>query len=818
MIFLFAVLYVDISNASLEIIVENAYESKDISVKSFDEFTLNSYTDKINVCSCSQKKVHVNIMNTGSLQNVYYIETDLDYAVVSQQSIRLNPDTSKDITIFLDIPCKGYDDDLTITATSMTGVSRSVKIDLKADFCSSFFIRLKKNFEKNIPCKPQTFKFEIQNVQDFRDSYKLKADDLDKYLKFSQNPVTVEAFEKKDVFVYFNPDCYMYGNYSFDIEIESIKTPLKTTLPFYSSIDDSYDFVMEIDKNSFDICNKEITTKSFSIKNYADLYNAFYFDLKGEPSWIDLDKESITLSKDQTGYISFIMSPELRRDPEKFDKFKLVTRSEYGDLKLTHDFNVTTHDCYSSSLHVQNQDNVMCSDDTYMFFNLTNKGVKQNTFDLKIGSDKDIARIKRDKIQVTIPAGSTERIPILLNFPDKKATYDITLDASTFSEEFNVKNKQSIDIIPIQECYSVSTSIKDKYDLLMRDSVIGFDIINTGKKKGSYNIYINNISWISLTDNVFTLDPGKTKRINLTIDPDNYTMVDTYPINISIISNKGYKYIKNFDIKIKENTLLTSLFSKNINIDPKTELVGILIRLFLVLSILAIIALAFIFLPSGLKNFSRRYKQEYKKALEAEKRLKRKKVMTIKSDIKQTKKTGKDIEHKKTKDKFVSVIENIKQGLSRLYDQRFVVIKTKTGKFIKERIGIAKENIKDLFSKKQDDLYDEKNFSKDQNMKKKTKKNKDTKEKIKEKIKEKDTKKQGNNLKIKRSLDDFSKKTKNFIRPKYDYVKDRFVNLIFEEDPEKEFVEKIPKKEKKRSKRSISDSKIKKTSKKTSKK
>ncbi|MBR9676061.1 hypothetical protein GOV05_03575 [Candidatus Woesearchaeota archaeon] len=551
--FLSAEILIDSINIPLVLDSENIIVNKYYVSENFEVSSPNSI---INTCACSTYKNEVTIYNSGNTANTYFIKANLDYVIVSQSVIKLEPQQSITIPIYLDVMCEEKQETLITTISSNTGKQKVLEQEIIVDYCSSFATNKVEGVVRTNPCELQVFNFTIYNAQSYKDKYFLSTNTFENSITYSENPVSIDGYKDKSIFVYFEPDCSVYGENEILLSVQSEKTPLNSEITLSSYINREYNYSLFVQPELYQ-CNKELTEHFFFIENQANIENVYKLKLKG-PRWADLSEEKVVLGPGEKKAIKLVLAPILSREVKNFATLEVT--SVLGDIQKSYNLTIYVNDCYSYDIKPQYEDKILlCSDDKQLFFEIENTAKLDNTYDLSIEDDKK-GVLSLEQNNVSVNPGNKQKIFVNLDLPDENFDYEIKLNAQTFSKDFNKTAKQKVVVIPTQECYEIKTNLEKSYVSRVGErNNITFNVTNVGYKKGGYEITLSGVDWMKISDNYLSLGPDETAKLIIFLDPGQNVSLDKYVSNLSF--NFEDKYNKEEEVNVK---VITKTFFEKI--------------------------------------------------------------------------------------------------------------------------------------------------------------------------------------------------------------------------------------------------------------
>ncbi|PLW80779.1 hypothetical protein C0585_00740 [Candidatus Woesearchaeota archaeon] len=558
------ILFTSFAFSELEINTENYQaidtNSENIIVNKYDisdDYLVSSLYSTISTCSCAVKEDRITIFNAGKIPNTYQIYTNLEYVTLTENIVRLQPQEAKEILLLINTPCEEFDEELEIYVKSGTGDEKILTQRIISDFCTSFAISKEDNSTNYEPCELQIHEFTIFNTADFKDTYWLDVDKFEEDITFSENPITVSPYKNKTVYLYFKPDCSLYGNKEIILTAESEKTPLESTVNFFSSIERNYPYIIT-SPDTIAQCDNSYDEYVIEIYNTANLNNAYKIEIEG-PKWATLSTEEIQIDAHSMANITINLDPSIDvEDETENEEIKVTITSDLGNLEIEKTIPVTVDDCYSFKIWPQEASSIKtCSDDKSIYFEVENTGTKINQYHIWLDYDKEDDEENNftlDNEYVTVLPGQKESINIDLDLVDENSREKIKIYANTFSDYYTESVTQKLKIEPLTKCYEIDSNLKSRYTFKRNQSIINFTVTNEGFKKADYELS-NNLYWVELNDEFVILNPGESKDLYFTVISNDFVPDGTYEENLNVNIGKNHLGAFDFNIKIRNLTL-----------------------------------------------------------------------------------------------------------------------------------------------------------------------------------------------------------------------------------------------------------------------
>lgn len=548
-----------------------------------ENFDASAQKETVYACSGAVTTNTITIKNTGDVTSVYSIASlgsMAPYTTCTNTEITLEPRGSKNIECYIRGPLVEGSYSLETEVSTLFGLVKVLKQDVKLEKCVNLQLYAKDTDKKSCPCTPVEYEFELKNNGAITEIYHFTLSDYSEYAAFSENPAILGPGESRDVFLYLNLPCSVYGEKTIELTATAEKSEYFGVVSLDLNLDrDCYEY--SIRAEDVGMCNFEKRTALIEINNTSEIANTYTFNLDGK----DFARfENDTFLVAPKTHATIPLTIDTKNVPSGRYNFTVGAVSERGEVDKADDMVVEVQNCYALKLGIEKtSDDLINCEKTSYGIDIKNPGTKTNTYELKIEGSEILALSKNE---VTVAPDSTGHAELNIDVPcnetgKKYAELTVSLlDKSEISESVNL----GYDIHSIAEGYMINYEIGERtieYD----SNNVSVIVENVGLKKGTYLLSVNGPDWARLSDNKMTLNVGEGKELALFTTPPNETEEGKYKIDlIAQLENTDVAYKNTFEIKIIRIPWTTKAYNA---VKDFMEIYW----LFIVLGIIALIAL-----------------------------------------------------------------------------------------------------------------------------------------------------------------------------------------------------------------------------------
>lgn len=506
-----------------------ARDSIDVENRSVNaDFEISASFRTLSLCECATSTQNLQVSNPGSYPITVHLESENGYVRFAQSEVQVDPGRTETVIAYIKAPCDAPDKDtILIKATSSLGKTKAFTQDIEFSNCQNLRAGLAEREVNASVCQPFSTSLTVKNTGSFRETYEIAAADFSDSIVLSEDRVTLDSGQTKDVFIYYNLPCDIYGEHDADFIVRAVKNNRKATLKQTINIPQDYAFSLDL-PSQMPVCQEDEKSDAFRFaftndNNFTDTYR-IKEDL---PSFADDDlplvgrffPETVTL-KPGEDYVKNISLSSLDDVDEGTYPVSFTVTSRNGDVTKTAAGNISVSDCHGGALSFSDTTDKLyaCArDDFSKEFTIANTGSQDSDYELLLNAP-DFMTLPADKL--SLDAGENESEEMGLVIPDNiSMEYPITLELYGKGGLLDTAGFTLV-VDDREECYGVGLDDTSQ-DMLYTSDNITFKVTNDGTRHGIYTLDILNASGVlDLSAGELGLGATETKTLNIIVDKD----------------------------------------------------------------------------------------------------------------------------------------------------------------------------------------------------------------------------------------------------------------------------------------------------------
>ena len=518
------------------------------------DFVGSSTQSAIDVCSCATAEDTIYVKNTGSTIAYYMLSNNLDWVTQYPSSFIINPGETQSVKSFVSPSCS-FTGDTTLVTEIVADTTKTLRQKISVNKCNNLNLQIIEQSKESCPCQPLIYKFSVQNTGTFLETYSFSVDKLSEYVTFSENPVLLNHGESKEIFVYVNTPCDLYGIFDIALNVKATGSGFSGKANLDLKLNPCYGF--DIITQDAAACELGETIIPVELHNTANIMNTYSLSLEG-PDWISLPGNAAILAPAQAIILNLTANPP--KDAIATYNVTFVALTEKGSLEGRKSFLVDVENCYDFEISLKDKDTVACGTNKYDF-EISNKAKYPQVYNLTSN-----ALIKNS---VSVNPGQTARETLSV-FSSCENISDVFVAVNAINN-FGVEKTKTLALAVLSKdkFYKIKLlpkSIRVSYD----DTNTQISITNLGKTNTEYTVYAETIDLARIPTSVVELDVGETKTINVTFYPSNVAE-GTYLLNVFVkvddfIQQNTVKFVLKDSLSNKIKNAFTSYKNKVVSL------------------------------------------------------------------------------------------------------------------------------------------------------------------------------------------------------------------------------------------------------------
>lgn len=462
------------ANYDLDVKVNTADSSKiahhTINVKDCHALTTSADLVK-ETCSGEKVTYEINVNNLGEFQEIYNLNVEgniKDKVSLSENNIKLNPDETKKIIVYVESPKESGDYEFEVVTKSQTGAVSYTKFRLVVNSCYDYSISADKDFLDFCDQSKQIVTLTLTNNGKLANQYGLSVDGP-LWASLENTKVTLNPKESRKINLILTPDYSVSGNFEIKIKTLPDKGDTKAETVIKTKINDCNSVFVNVMGAKDEICNLITAKYDVVVKNNGKVAHTFIVNLDA-PKWVSLDEsKSFNLAPEAEKKLKLVVSPGF--DVESTDykiKLKVVAADEPG-INYEDSISIKTvskKDCYKVDVKPQ-KDSVEVKYDgsATVPISIINLGMSKATYELSL-SDTATAFTQLNPSVIDVDYGGSEVVYAYIapNAEIKSGDYNAVVSAKLRGSDilgsgsFSVKVSDSLIVVQEQ---SLWTKIKN---------------------------------------------------------------------------------------------------------------------------------------------------------------------------------------------------------------------------------------------------------------------------------------------------------------------------------------------------------------------
>lgn len=446
---------------------------------------------------------------------------------------------------------------LEIEATS-SGDTNSIKHTITVNNCYSASLIAAPNSATSCPSDVVRYTATLTNNGEYRETFHLSVNgDIASRVSLSDNVVTLNKAESKDIFVFVNAPLES-GERSFNVVVESESGKIMEVLPITLNVNPCYDFTLTVQgNNTYSLCDRSYVVIPFRVENNGTTANAYKISVDG-PEWARIEATDLTLRDKEARTLNLVFAPNYG-DVGNYDA-RLIITPDMGSLKAVSDFAVNVRKCHSVHTTFVDKKADACKSivNTYNV-SVANDGEVRKTYILDLDAPPWATLNNTDRL-LTLEPGTYQNLTITA-FPPldvKEEAYSVKFFAVA-NDESGVtardEDQMILNVKNLEDCYKPKIETSYQNLVVYYDSAVAvpINIRNDGIRSAEFNLSLsgNASTFSNLNPNAITVQPNKNETVYLYIAPNANVQLGNYDASVALNLNDGSLLAtKNFSIEI----------------------------------------------------------------------------------------------------------------------------------------------------------------------------------------------------------------------------------------------------------------------------
>lgn len=512
-----------------------------------ESFSIDSTNPVINACSCGLFTNKMFVRNTGDIPSTYSISQEgsaIAWSNLLPNAFNLDPMGSQEITDYLNIPCSAQGTyTLTTKAETQFGTSKALQQAINVGQCQNAEIIVKRVDPENLcACTPVTYLAEITNVASFEDTFFLKTNK--EGISLSADSVTLQPGEKQTVYLYANLPCNVYGDQDFRLSVNAKNSGYTDSTIVPLKIKSCYNYAVSAPKEML-FCNAEKQKLDVTIFNLDQISNSYTLTANKYVTFTNGSK--IFLWQYTNGTVPAEIGA---LKPGKYN-ITIDAEPERGDIGKSGVVQLDVQKCNSADISIsKRQDNLVSCENAKYDVVIRNDGTQSNTYNLYMTAPS-WARLEATSA-ITLLPGTEQIVPLSANVPcDFTGDAQIRINTTVSGRDVGDRSVLDIKSYSKEDAYRIDVDVKPT-TIYYKNEEISITFEHSGIRAATYQLAVKGPPWVSLETDMISLEPGKTKTVNLKTNPSKSVKEGTFRIEVSAKpAGENIGFVKVFDLPLR---------------------------------------------------------------------------------------------------------------------------------------------------------------------------------------------------------------------------------------------------------------------------
>jgi len=408
-----------------------------INVRNCYDFEISSLKDFADTCPSQNTQTRLELKNTGDYDESYTLEVEgevKDWITLSSDFLSIKKGESKLITAFITPPSTAEGQYyFSVSAKSQTtGIVKTVESSVIINPCYEFSVKSETNTIEMCERSTQQIDLQLENKGTTTNTYQLQIDGP-LWANLDKKSITLQKNANQRLKILLNPDYGVQGIFKIELIVSTDKGNLEGITSYSVIVKKCHDIAINIEKDSDTICTSLSNDYSVNVKNIGEVEKEYILSVIG-PSWATIDKEKITLGKNQERSLDLEINPSSDVEPkdykiiikaQAFDSSKVSSEDEIN-IKV-----VSQEECYKPNVKFQKESiDVNFDSSATVPIVVDNKGTTDATYSLSVtGTASSFAQL--NPASLTLPSGKSEVVYLYIapNSQTPNGNYEATVSA-----------------------------------------------------------------------------------------------------------------------------------------------------------------------------------------------------------------------------------------------------------------------------------------------------------------------------------------------------------------------------------------------------
>jgi len=484
-------------------------------------FDVNSVSPNPTTCPTVTGIYVLTVENTGTEADKYTVTLSGDsstWAISAPSGFALTPGAVKQVYIYITPTLNALigDYDLNIHVVGQIAGEKVVTVPIAINSCHSATLSTEKSEAEVCSCTMAKYTLELENTGKYTENFEITASgSAAKWTSLSEEALTLDAGEKRAIYVYSTPDCDQTGQYDLTITAKSLNSNALASQNLSLNSLACYDTILEPQTEYISLCENTEKNISIELRNDGTADNIYTLSVSG-PAWATLETSQVELKAGKSKEINLVLFPKYKVSGEFELNLKAI--SKVGDVNVQKKIIANVLTCHNTDLKISAVEDTLCPyvNKTYIV-TLMNIGNYSEKYNIEV-TGANWANIEENFIE--LDANESKELELVAKPDTIEGNYIIKIKATSQYEcRTEASDVLKITVPQSDACYGVAvTPEKGNVDVAYGEAaMIPVLIENKGTEESTFTLDISGTgaNYIQLNPATVTVAGKATETVYL---------------------------------------------------------------------------------------------------------------------------------------------------------------------------------------------------------------------------------------------------------------------------------------------------------------
>ena len=532
------------------------FASSEIIIETYTADFFSAAKPSPTVCACGELRDEIIIRNNAPYPQIFQITTNLKRADIAVNDITVLPRQEIIIPIMIRASCdeKPATEEYDVIIRSTTGAQQIIQRNLEIKECQTIQAKLFSEKNTTTICTPTLYQVTLENPATFKETYLIGPLNNVEWYDNIGYEVTLNPQQKSILNFTFTPSCDISRDVTNEFRIQAQRSQLQADLSHTLLIEPGYNFTL-FGEQELNLCRYEKIKIPYTIQNEGLINNTYQINLRGNPRFITLQEQEITVAKGETGTFYLEIEPGFKTREQY--TFEIITQTKIGRERAIKKVTLNLNNCYDLQLEIITPENLqVCQGIHELDVLLKNRGDETETYTL--GTNTNTATLANNTITLEPQQQKTIKLTINSTIFNQRILFQVTAN-STRNLTINWEDSILLDIVSKEDCSRIT--FPPRYNVYSRyyEENVSITVKNTGIQGETYTIKLfGGDDFLTLTETQAFIDAGQEHTVILQKNHTEKIHSDYY-FALEFETSEGQKYNKEYRLIITSTPLLEQI-------------------------------------------------------------------------------------------------------------------------------------------------------------------------------------------------------------------------------------------------------------------